>query len=90
MCTTQQAPGKFEGETCITHMMYLWASEGVFDHIDDTSHTMVAHGPFTTQDIADTPIELCVECVNDVLSARLIQFWEDDNGFAYSQLFPLV
>ena len=66
MCTIEQHPGKFEGETCITHLMYAWAMEGMLqdedcacepddseDNMDGCGCTPVSYatGPFTLDDI---------------------------------------
>ena len=110
MCTIKQFPGKFEGKTCITHLMYAWAGDGRLDMegcdcvlADDSNGgdgnecgcTLVesATGPFTLDDISDYQRntnmgaeDFCDECVKDFLAASRIRFWEDTQGFAYSEI----
>ena len=96
MCTIQQHPGKFEGESCITHLMYAWAGDGALDYLDDVDYVctvMQAVGPFILDDISDYQRNtnmgaenFCDECTKDFLDASRIHFWEDSNGFAYSEI----
>ena len=65
MCTVKQHPGKFEGESCITHLMHDWSMGGTLDYedcdcenVDDDLYfecrcppVYVAVGPFTLDDI---------------------------------------
>ncbi len=87
MCTIKQLPGKFEGETCITHLAYKWVMNGVgdteWDEFNRPIDTFI--GPFTDLSHQDTGM-LCLECHNDLLRASQVVFWEDDNGFAYSEV----
>ena|SRR3972149_4778487 len=102
MCTIKQSPGKFEGETCITHLMHTWANDGVLNYEgcpcngnDDGTNececppVSVAFSPFTLGDVRDvkaTGVVFCDECVKDFLAASTIRYWEDSQGFAYSEI----
>ncbi len=87
MCTIKQLPGKFEGETCITHLAYEWTMNGFgsteWDELGDPTDTF--HGPFTDLSHRETGM-LCLECRNDLLGAKRVMFWQDDNRFAYSKV----
>lgn len=101
MCTIIQPPGKFEGGTCLTHLMHSWANDGVLDYIgvDYVSTVMEATGPFTLDDIHEyqrtgyqKPGQVkfeetfCDECTKDFLNATTIRYWEDTQGFAHSEV----
>ena len=85
MCTLQQSPGKFEGETCITYLANEWSGNGMADETQDDNGTLVDlfNGPFSPGSWQTGA--LCLECHNAILKATTITYWEDDQGFAYSE-----
>ena len=88
MCTIKQLPGKFEGETCITHLAYEWMMNGAQDDTEWDEMdlpTEIFNGPFDNLSHCDTGM-LCLECHNELLSAKSVALWQDDNGFAYSEV----
>lgn len=90
MCLITQPPGKFEGETCVTLLAYEWTMNGVLDPCEEDEICRRASGPFTDADIQealatyDTP--LCSECRVELLAAREVHSWEDEQGFTYSRI----
>ena len=88
MCTIKQHPGKFEGESCITHLAHDWMMNGFMDDTewDNSDRPLdIFNGPFDKLSHRDTGM-LCLECHNDLLSAKSVAFWQSDNGFAYSEV----
>ncbi len=87
MCTIKQHPGKFEGESCITHLAHEWMMNGAQDDTEWDEMdlpTEIFNGPFNLSPL-DTGM-LCLECHNDLLKAKSVSLWEDTNGFAYSEV----
>lgn len=91
MCNLKSNPGKFEGESCITYLAYGWMLNSLQDdteYSDDDNllydnPVEVFNGPFNLSH-EESGI-LCIECANDILQAEHIKFWQDDQGFAYSE-----
>jgi len=98
MCTVEMSPGKFEGETCITIWAHDMVGNGCQDDTDygPTPYVDYFNGPFTKSELAenlddtgDIDSGICQECLDDMLGAQRIRYWEDDNGFAYSEVQPI-
>ena len=97
MTTTQrpethqsQGPGKFEAEACWTRYAHSMVMDGSADTDEDGEAIMV--GPFTLQEVEDWEAEredmMCGACLAELLQADSLTYWEDEQGFAYSELRP--
>lgn len=93
MCTKEQYPGKFEGEPCITELADAWALDGMGEWVESqngrTNFDMRFTGPFGRVDLdqaKDYGLTLCDECLSNLLAATSLTFWEDNNGFCWSEL----
>ena len=94
MCTSiDTQPGKFEGESCITHYAYHWLLEGDGDiesNGNGHSETLLL-GPFDVASIVDYSLSdsvyaiLCDECFRDITNATNILLTERSDGFVTSE-----
>lgn len=85
MCTNVEAqPGKFEGEPCITRVLYDWAMDGAQDvpgSLEDGTPD-VFFGPFTHLDTGG----MCQECADDVVHCQRLELYEDSSGFCHVEV----
>ena len=83
-----QGPGKYEAEACWTRWAHGVVMDGGADQDEEGAAVIV--GPVTLQEVRDWEIEaddqICAECLAELLQADSVTYWEDEQGFAYSEL----
>ena len=89
MCTKiERRPGKLEGEPCITLVMLEWANMEYLD--DDEEGVQCTRPPISDSEFEEVERmsgeSICQECRTDMRNSTEIRFWEDNSGFAYSEV----
>ena len=91
MCEVDMSPGKFEGESCITVLGAEMANQGLMefdpdDYGTDDSNVLSWRGSFLSTDFDYYLTNVCVECRAEFMAGQGLRYWEDEQGFAHSQV----